>query len=142
MNAPLILLHEEALRMSHPVFAAAPQGTRSIFVWDDTYFQQLPHSLKRLIFIYETLCEMPIDIVHATPLDAVQHFAPSMLYIPTTHSPPLVRMIDALRAHVPITLVTDEPFVTLNKPTDARRFFQYWKKAEKTAFLHNGGAHA
>jgi len=28
------------------------------------------------------------------------------------------------------------------KTTEARRFFQYWSKVEKSAFLHNGGAPA
>ncbi|PZP85939.1 MAG: hypothetical protein DI582_04395 [Azospirillum brasilense] len=141
MNPPLILLHDEALRATHPVFAAAPEGCRAVFAWDDAYFQKAGYSLKRLVFMYETLCELPVDLLHASAWDVVQHLAPGRLYIPAASNPLLLGMIDTLRPLAPVTIVAEEPFVTIRKPIDARRFFQYWKKAEKTAFLSHGGAH-
>ena len=33
-------------------------------------------------------------------------------------------------------------FVTLEKSADFKRFFKYWNKAEKTAFLNNGTSRA
>jgi hypothetical protein len=142
MNAPLILLHEEALRLSHPVFNAAPNGTKAIYVWDDAYFREANYSLKRLIFIYETLCELPIDIIRGSTVDIIQKIAPSTLYVPATNNPLILNIIESLEAAFPVTVVEDEAFVVIKKPIEFRRFFQYWNKAEKTAFLHNGGANA
>jgi hypothetical protein len=139
MSAPLIWLHEEALRMDHPVFQAAPAGTRSVFIWDDAHFQQLPYSLKRLVFLYETLCEMPVDILRGETLHVLQQYAPSVVYVPATTDPQRAAMLQHISQHLPLQIVAEEPFVTFKKPIDAKRFFQYWNKAEKTAFLHNGG---
>lgn len=142
MNTPLIWLHEEALRITHPVFKAAPEGTKAVYVWDDNYFRQANYSLKRLIFIYETLCELPVDIIHGTTLDVVRELTPSTLYIPTTNNPLIVTIIDSLKAAFPAAAVEDEAFANIKKPSEFRRFFQYWNKVEKTAFLQNGGVDA
>ena len=55
MRNSLIWIHEDALRITHPVFKLAPNGTEALFVWDNPYFQKLDYSLKRLVFIYESL---------------------------------------------------------------------------------------
>lgn len=142
MTGPLIWLHEEALRITHPVFKTAPIGTKAVFVWDDNYFKSGGYTLKRLIFIYETLCELPIDIIHGHTKDVIQKLAPSTLYIPASNNPLLINIIASLEVTLPIKIVEVEPFVIIKKPSEFHRFFQYWKKAEKTAFLHNGGADA
>lgn len=142
MNAPLIWLHEEALRLSHPAFKAAPNGTKAIYVWDDAYFRQANYSLKRLIFIYETLCELPVDIIRGNTLDVIHEFAPPTLYIPATNNPLILDIIASLEQTVSLKIVEDEAFVVIKKPSEFRRFFQYWNKAEKRAFLQNGGADA
>ena len=139
MNAPLIWLHEEALRITHPVFKAAPQGTKAVYVWDDGYFRHTNYSLKRLIFIYETLCELPVDIIHGTTLDAIYELAPSTLYIPASNNPVIASIITSLATVVSVKKVEDEPFAVIKKLGDHRRLFQYWNKAAKTAFLTNGG---
>ena len=142
MNAPLIWVHEEALRMTHPLFKAAPERTKAIYVWDDDYFRAVNYSLKRLIFIYETLCELPIDIIRGNTLDVIRELAPPALYIPATNNALILNIIESLEAAFPVTVVEDETFVVIKKPIEFRRFFQYWNKAEKTAFLQNGGADA
>ncbi len=142
MNTPLIWLHEEALRITHPVLKAAPADTKAIFVWDDEYFRRANYSLKRLIFIYETLCELPIDIIQGGTVDVIQEINPAKLYVPATNNALIISIIDNLTPILPTQIVADEPFVVIKKPTDNRRFFQYWNKAEKTAFEHNGGVGA
>lgn len=142
MSAPLVWLHEEALRLTHPVFKAAPAGIRTVYVWDDAYFKTAGYTLKRLIFIYETLCELPVDIIHADTRGTIAELAPSTLYLPATNNPLLVAVIDSFRAIAPLKIVADEPFAVIKKPTEFRRFFQYWNKAEKTAFLTDGGVDA
>lgn len=142
MNGPLIWLHEEALRMTHPVFNVAPEKTRAIYVWDDDYFRQTEFSLKRLIFIYETLCDLPLDIIHGNTIDVIGELSPCTLYIPSTNNPLIINMIESLEESIPIKVVEDEGFVLIKKPDEFHRFFQYWNKAQKTAFLQNGGSNA
>jgi hypothetical protein len=142
MSMPLIWLHEEALRASHPVFKAAPADTRAVYVWDDGYFRQANYSLKRLIFIYEALCGLPINIAHGNTLDVLRQFSPSVLYIPATNNPMITEIMCRLNGITALAVIEDEPFTVISPPRDLRRFFHYWKKAEKSAFLHNGEADA
>ncbi len=142
MNAPLIWLHEEALRITHPVFKAAPAGAQAVFVWDDAYFRETNHSLKRLIFTYETLCELPIDILHGDTLDIVRTLAPSRIHMPATSNPLILKTMDGLRSAFSSETIEDETFALIKHPKDCLRFFPYWKKAEKNAFQRDGGIHA
>ncbi|MBA4275005.1 MAG: hypothetical protein C0436_05060 [Alphaproteobacteria bacterium] len=139
MSTSLIWLHEESLRITHPVFEVAPLDTKAVFIWDDVYLTRANYSLKRLVFIYETLCELPLSIYHGDIVAVVQHLAPSTLYIPATNTPHIVATIDMLKQHADVQRVEDEAFTVIKKAADHRRFFQFWNKAEKTAFLHNGG---
>lgn len=141
MSSPLIMLHPESLRKTHPVFKAAPPETAAIFVWDDAYWRAANYSLKRLIFVYETLCELPVEIVHGAIDDVIKAYEPSKLYVPATHNPLLLKVLTRLAELTPLQLVPDEPFVTIQHKGDLRRFFHYWNKAEKRAFLHDGGIH-
>ncbi len=142
MNQPLIWLHEEALRTGHPVFTAAPDGTKAIFIWDDVYLRQLNYSLKRLVFIYETLCELPIDILRGDTVRIIKEIAPSILYIPETNKPHLISIVGNLRSVAKVEMIPDETFVTITKSSDLKRFFPFWNEAQKTAFQKNGGIDA
>lgn len=142
MKQPLIVLHDEALRMTQPVFQAAPAEAKAIYVWDDTYFRNANYSLKRLVFIYETLCELPVDIIAGRTAEVVREFSPSALYVPATNNPLIAESMRDLVAIAPVHTIEDEAFVVFKKPVQFRRFFQYWNKAEKTAFLMDGGMNA
>ena len=139
---PFILIHEKSLRMTHPVFQQAPAGTQVIYIWDDRYIKESGYSLKRLVFIYETLCGLSLDILHGDTLSILQEINPSLLYVPSTNHPLLLNIIHAIQKKIPIEIVADEPFVNFKNPMNAKRFFQYWKHAEKTAFLYNGDDNA
>jgi hypothetical protein len=142
MVEPIICLHEDALRSTHPVFKAAPANARVIHIWDDTYLRSASYSLKRLVFMYETLCALPLEILRGDTLEILRNCNASALYIPAAINPVFKSIIDAVSREIKVMVVADEPFVTIAKPSDFTRFFQYWGKAEKSAFLHNGGANA
>lgn len=139
MQQPLIVLHEESLRMTHPVFAAAPADTRAVYIWDDEYVRRTSYSFKRFVFIYETLCALSVDILHGDTLEILQEINPSLIHIPGTTHPLIIERINRISQMYTVHLVEDEPFVQLGNAIDYKRFFQYWHHAEKTAFLHNGG---
>jgi len=138
MNEPLIWLHEEALRAAHPVFSAAPQGTRAVFVWDDRYLQKLDYSLKRLVFIYETLCELPLDILSGDTIAVFKELSPSRLFVPASTKPHLITLIDQLTSVAPTQVISDETFVTIRQTQEFKRFFKYWNFAQTTVFQKNG----
>ena len=142
MNEPLIWLHEEALRATHPVFTAAPQGTRAVFIWDDRYLQQLDYSLKRLIFIYETLCELPVDIIRGDTIAVLKELSPSLIFAPASRKTHLVTLSDHVRLVTQLEIIEDDMFVSIPEKTDFKRFFKYWNLAQKTALQKNGGLDA
>lgn len=142
MTEPLIWLHEEALRATHPVFTAAPKGTRAVFIWDDRYLQQLDYSLKRLIFIYETLCELPVDIIRGDTIAVLKELSPSLIFAPRSRKPHLVTLTDQVRSVTQLEIIEDDMFVSIPEKTDFKRFFKYWNLAQKTALQKNGGLDA
>ena len=56
--ADLVWLHEGALRLTHPVFAAGGPDATTIFIWDRDRLAASHVGIKRQLFIYETLAEM------------------------------------------------------------------------------------
>lgn len=141
MNTPLILLHEEALRLSHPVFTMRSDATNVVFIWDNSYFQQADYSLKRLVFIYETLCELSINIISGDTKQVISTIAPSVVYVPFTHNPLIKEMIDTLDSLTVIQWVADEVLVN-PQGSHFERFFKYWEKTRYSAFKYNGGIDA
>lgn len=142
MTQSIIWLHDEALRLTHPVFSAAPLNTKAIFIWDDTYLKSTGYSLKRLLFIYETLSTLPIDIIHGDTLATLKLLATSSLYVPYSHNSFIQNVLSELSALMQVHIIQDEPFVTISKEKNFTRFFQYWKNAEQSAFTVNGGSDA
>ena len=140
--ASIVLLHEEALRMEHPVFKAAGAECRTVFIWDDAYFRRADYSLKRLIFIYETLCALPTEVVAGETAAVIKALGAQKIFIPYINNPLLRDEIEKAVQGFNVEWVEDEPFVVLKKPLVAKRFFQYWNKIEARAFLKNGGADA
>ena len=142
MSGAIVWLHEDALRITHPVITAAQKGSRIIHIWDDAYLQAAGYSLKRLVFLYETLCELPLEIIHGNTFDMLQQLDAVEIYIPASVNPFIQEIAGRLSKNRKVILVAEEPFVTLKNQQDFTRFFSYWKKAEKTAFLKNGGGNA
>lgn len=139
MNNIIILLHDKALSASHSVFRAAPQEAKSIFIWDDNYFKNAGYSLKRLVFIYESLCELPIDIILGDTITILMDLAIKELYIPAGYDSFINEVINKLPKEIKIHIAEDKDFVMMNEKIEFKRFFQYWHKAKKSAFLMNGG---
>ncbi len=138
----LILLHEDALRLDHPVFYRADEGAQIAFIWDSDYFAKNHCGLKRQVFIYETLCDMQVDIYHGD-FDIVLAALCARddideIFMPASPNPLLKARFDNLPENCETHCVPDEAFVHLDNVPDLRRFFKYWNKAKKAAFKVNG----
>lgn len=138
MKKSIIWLNENALRVSHPIFREAGDDTDAIFIWDDTYFQDANYSLKRLVFIYETLCELPIQILYGDTINILQNHELEQIFIPLSINPFINEIIKKIPKTIQVKIIEDDPFVVVGKGYNFKRFSQYWNKAEKTSFLKNG----
>lgn len=142
MSNSLIWLHEDALRLSHPIFSNAPADSEVIFIWDDSYLQKSNYSLKRLVFLYETLCELPLIILRGDTFEILNFHSATQLYTPASPNPWINLVCKKLVTSKEVIRISDEPFVRIQSKTDFKRFHQYWNKVERLALTQNGGAHA
>lgn len=135
----LIWLHEDCLRATHNLFGHAPTA-QAVFIWDDAYMRAMHYGLKRRVFIYESLCELPVDIYAGDMAACLTKLADTNCEIVTgkTPNPALKSIMQDIRQHTKLTTIADDPFVQMDNPPELKRFFKYWNKAKKRAFLIDG----
>ena len=139
MSSDLVWLHEDALRRSHPCVQAAGDGARCVHVWDDAYLRTANYSLKRLVFLYETVAEAGIEILRGDSFLTLSRHPATRVWIPYSPNPFIRTVAERLQTHQRVTVVEDDAFVRLPPGAAHTRFFAYWRQAEKTALLHDGG---
>ena len=93
---------------------------------------------KRLVFIYETLCQMPVEIIKGDIFDIMKSFAPAKIKTFFTSDSKIQEIIQQLSQIYEVEVIRPEPFVQIANHDQFKRFFNYWNKAKKTAFLKNG----
>ena len=103
--ADLVWIHEDALRQSHPVFAAAAPGSPAVFIWDNASLEARHIGPKRRLFIYQTLAGMEIDIIAGTavlviPALIAQHGVTRLL-VPGTPNPAFHAQLSDVRRACP-----------------------------------------
>lgn len=130
MTNALIWLHEDALSDTHPVFEAAGQDVRAVHLWDDAYLQAHGYSLKRLVFLYETLCELPVDIVAAEALKYLKNQHEQIIFIPESPNPFIRDIAATLRDTKTVHMVAEIPYVHVESNQVFKRFFPFWKKVQ------------
>lgn len=138
MGKQIIWLHEKALSKTHLVFEHLNEHTKIIHVWDDNYYQKRGYSLKRLVFIYETLCELPAEIISGNTIEILKKLNPEEILVPYTVDIEIRKIFDELSKVIPIVIIKENAFVDVSDHYEFKRFFKYWKKASQTAFLING----
>lgn len=120
-------LHDEMLSP-----AWLRDGAAAVFVFDEEWIAQERLSLKRIVFLYECLIELPgVEIRKGNIVDEVRAFADRHggVTIQTARSklPRIKRQGEALG----VEWLEPEPFVELPDDVDLKRFSRYWRKAEK-----------
>jgi len=134
-------IHDEALRADHPLFRHGDAQSRSVFIWDEAYFEAMDYGFSRLVFVYEALGDLPVDILKGDTVTLLTEMAGAAGRIITADTPnaELLRRIDVLAGALPVERVAEEPFVHLAAAPDLRRFFRYWNKARISAMQPGGG---
>ena len=138
MDKQLIWLHEKALGHSHPILQNINPKTKIVHVWDEMYYRQRSYSLKRLVFIYENLCELPVEIIMGNTIEVLRSYEPDNIIVPHTADTVIQGLCDELSGHVNLEFIEEKKFAPMTKGYKFTRFFKYWKEAKKTAFLVNG----
>ena len=135
----IIWIHDQALKKDHAILNALDSHTKAIFIWDDTYFRDRHYSLKRLVFIYESLCEMPILIFKGSVYDVIASLCPCQITTFFTTDSKIQQIIQKLSQQYAVEVIQPKPFVQIVESHRFKRFFNYWNQAQKTAFIQDGG---
>ena len=134
----LLYIHDKALGSNHPIFSRTNSETKAVFIWDDYYFKRRGYSLKRLVFIYETLCSMPVDIIFGTTGDVINMLAPKKIITSFTADLPIQKIFKDILKQFELEFVYQPSFSQIDDSFEFKRFFKYWNKARKSALRIDG----
>ena len=111
---------------------------QAVFIFDDEYLTASGWGLKRILFVYETLLELPVAIHRGPTIPALAALITSSqatgVVTAETPDPWLRKRIGALSGLSGLTTVDIVPapsFVELPGNIDLKRFSRYWAKAER-----------
>ena len=125
----LVWLHEESIKI--PDLPPSANPVTYIHIWDNAYLMQRNYTLKRLVFIYESLIQLPIEIYQGPTIETIRALSPTKLLIPQTHQIDLCQLIHELKTHVNTEIIPAELFSSLEQTKVYTRFFKYWNHAKK-----------
>lgn len=131
MSNPITWIHDEMLS---PAWQSP--DSPALFVFDEEWIREEQISLKRIVFLYECLLEMPgVEIRKGNVVAEVtsftqQHHATRII---TARSPlPRIKRQGAhLATQLGVDWIDPEPIATLPEGVDLKRFSRYWRRAEK-----------
>lgn len=138
MSESIIWLHDSALRLTHPVFKTAPENSKRIYIWDDEYLKSENYSLKRLVFIYETVCSLEVEIIRGDTKSILSQFD-SKIYVAATPNITLQTIISDFAKTKSVIVVPEEQFVVIKSNKEFSRFFNYWSQAKNSVFTPDFG---
>ena len=110
MSDLIVLLHEKSLRIPNTVVGLSNKDTKVIYVWDDEYYKNRGYSLKRLVFIYEALCKLPVQILRGDPTLILTSFNPKKVFIPFTADTGLTKLSQSLSRSFNVEIIKDDLF--------------------------------
>lgn len=108
-------------------------GDQAVYVFDDAQLEANGWGLKRIMFLYETLLELPVEIHRGPIVPTLAALAQPHGELTTVDTPdPWLReRMEELRQTTRVDLVPAPEFVRLEGRVDLKRFSRYWSKAEK-----------
>lgn len=133
----IVWVHGDCLSPQNPAlqqYASAP----ALFVWDEALLAQWQISLKRIVFMYECLLELPVTIRRGNVVEELRAFAGehhSTRIVTTESVSPRFRELRQQLTHThEVEVLPVEPFVRYSGEFDLRRFARYWKVAAPLAY--------
>ena len=141
MSKQIVWIHGDALSPTNPALLANDDAP-AIFVWDEDLIAAYNLSLKRMVFMYECLLEMDVEIRRGSVAEeilifALEHDADEIATVETP-APQFGRIALALtRAGKKVTVFRPKPFINTDKTFDLKRFSRFWRKAKPFARHHS-----
>jgi hypothetical protein len=140
MAERIVWLHADNLNPYNAALRVAA-GSPAVFVWDEELLGMWKISLKRIVFIYECLLELPVTIRRGDVAVEVAAFARehNARHILTMASPsPRHRLIcQRIMQQMPkgsrLEVLRDPSFVEITARLDLRRFSRYWNAVKYDA---------
>jgi nucleotide-binding universal stress UspA family protein len=137
MTHPVVWVHGDCLSPYGSALKAYPNAP-AIWVWDEALIEEWQLSLKRILFIYECLLELPVVIRRGDVAAEVVNFATEQnadLVVTTqSPSPRFTDIYKEINRSVPVEVLAVEPFFEYSGYIDLKRFSRYWKVAERHLF--------
>lgn len=133
---PIIWVHADCLSPYSPAFSAYP-GAPALFIWDEELLASYQLSLKRIVFIYECLLELPVTIRRGAVVSellafAAEHAADAVITV-ASPSPRFQALRTSISQQLPVTVLPVEPFAVAQGKLDLKRFSRYWRAVEASA---------
>jgi len=135
----LVWVHGDSLSPTNPALLAYPDAP-AVWVWDEELLRQWRISRKRIVFIYECLLELPVEIRRG---HVVQELTQAMhahgaKRLVTTHSPSprFKQIVQELSRQFTLEILPIPPLVPPQPHLDLKRFSRYWKGIEKYIYPH------
>jgi hypothetical protein len=140
-SEPILWIHGDCLSPHNPAFERFPNAP-AVFVFDDALLAEWEISLKRLVFMYECLLELPVSIRRGEVAAVVVAFAAEhearRIVTVESPSPRFRKLCRAISAAMPsgsrLEVLKNPPFVDYDGRFDLKRFSRYWGVARKYAF--------
>ena len=124
MADKLLLVHDKALRSGLDVYEAS-ESFKAVHIWDDEYYRTQRYSLKRLVFIYETLLDLPLEIIHGNTLDILSEENSDHIVIPYSGDQVLKNLFLKIEKIKTVQYLFETSFVNLDRTVEFKRFFKY-----------------
>lgn len=136
-GSPILWIHGDCLRPDNPALAAYP-GAPAVFVFDDALIERYRISLKRIVFLYECLLELPVAIRRGDVVSEILAFArehgATRVVTTDSPSPRFMELCQHLRRDVALEVLSEQPFLDYDGDLDLKRFSRYWRVAQRYAF--------
>ncbi|NEQ22970.1 MAG: deoxyribodipyrimidine photo-lyase [Microcoleus sp. SIO2G3] len=139
MEKPILWVHGDCLSPKNPVLQTYPDAP-AIWVWDEKLLEEWQISLKRIVFIYECLLELPVtirrgDVAAEVVAFAKEHGADGVATVDSP-SPRFETICDDIEAAsaIEVEVCSPEPFVKYDGYIDLKRFSRYWRVAQQYVF--------
>lgn len=139
MEKPIVWVHGDGLSPKNPALQAYPEAA-AIWVWDDALLEEWKISLKRIVFIYECLLELPVTIrrgdVAAELVAFAQEQGADGVVTAESPSPRFELICNRIEdiSSLEIEVWSPEPFVNYEGYIDLKRFSRYWRVAQQYVF--------
>lgn len=135
----LVWVHGDSLSPTNPALLTYPQAP-AVWVWDEELLNQWQISRKRIVFIYECLLELPVEIRRGNVVQeltqAMQAQRAKHLVTTPSPSPRFKQICQELSRQFTLEILAIPPLIPPQKYLDLKRFSRYWKVAEKHIYPH------